>query len=196
MKFGMFHLSKHRRPFYFTPEHNCWWFTNFAWIFYSFILIHQKILTILLFVFWPRYAYHVLHGYIFKCIHLNASWINTVKNYYWKHLHFFHFQLKNVWNMSEKDGEGAWKKENKHSSGKYNCHLAFTTVLNAGFSVFISIRKIGIRSVFRFSIKCRKGNAKKTYTHTHKIDYLWNVEKLSQFDLLPLKIHYFSEFIW
>lgn len=79
MKFGMFHLSKHRRPFYFTPEHNCWWFTNFAWIFYSFILIHQKILTILLFVFWPRYAYHVLHGYIFKCIHLNASWINTVK---------------------------------------------------------------------------------------------------------------------
>lgn len=32
--------------------------------------------------------------------------------------------------------------------------------------------------------------------YTYKIDYLWNVEKLSQFDLLPLKIHYFSEFIW
>lgn len=110
MKFGMFHLSKHRRPFYFTPEHNCWWFTNFACIFYSFILIHQKILTILLFVFWPRYAYHVLHGYIFKCIHLNASWINTVKIIIENIYIFSHFQLKNVWNMNEKDGESAWKK--------------------------------------------------------------------------------------
>lgn len=165
MKFGMFHLSKHRRPFYFTPEHNCWWFTNFPCIFYSFILIHQKILTILLFVFWPRYAYHVLHGYIFKCIHLNASWINTVKIIIENIYIFPHFQLKKVWNMSEKDGESAWKKRTSTALENTIAILAFTTVLNAGFSVFISIRKIGIRSVFRFSIKCRKGNAKK-HIHT------------------------------